>query len=287
VLLAIAALVLLAVAYAIVPDLRRDRVARFWLAGALLAVVPICASFPSDRLLLLVSVGVMGLVARIVGALAETQRSSAVPPLRARLAIVFAICHLVWSPLLLPVRAAQMQILGRALDGSIASLSRAPAVAERTVVIVNPPVDVFASYAQPELAWKRAPRPPSLYWLTNGSSELRVSRPDAQTLTIERAGGFLSTALERHYRDRADSLDPSAPIELRRMSVRIERLTPDGRPLSVSFRFREALESSAYLFLAWRRDRYEPLALPPIHGSITFPAEDLGAILARAALEAK
>ena len=47
-----------------VPLCRRDRLARFFAVGALGAVVPICSTFPADRLLWFVGVGAMGLVAR-------------------------------------------------------------------------------------------------------------------------------------------------------------------------------------------------------------------------------
>jgi hypothetical protein len=158
---------------------------------------------------------------------------------------------------------------------------------ERTVVIVNAPIDLFASYLQLERAWKRAPRPRHLYWLTSAGSELLVTRSGARSLTVERENGFLSTPLEQHYRSRVDSLPRSAKVELSRMSVEVERVTPDGRPLSVTFRFGEALESSSYLFLAWQRQSYQPFALPELGHSVRFPAQDLGEILARTALEAE
>lgn len=46
------------------PLVRRDRLARFFAVGTLVAVVPVCSTFPADRLLWFVGIGGMGLVAR-------------------------------------------------------------------------------------------------------------------------------------------------------------------------------------------------------------------------------
>ncbi|HJL15815.1 MAG TPA: hypothetical protein RMH99_09170 [Sandaracinaceae bacterium LLY-WYZ-13_1] len=62
-----AALVVVAVALvALVPHLRRDRPARFWALGALLATVPVCATHPHPRLMLVAGLGVAGVLARFV-----------------------------------------------------------------------------------------------------------------------------------------------------------------------------------------------------------------------------
>jgi hypothetical protein len=281
--LTLAGVVLGVTGYALLPILRRDRVARFWFTGAVLSVVPITASVPGDRLLLLVSVGGMGLLARIILPLFEGK--SAVTGVRRALALAFAGWHLGCAPLLLPLRAGQMQLVASALERANSGWSALANLSERTVVIVNAPIDLFASYLQLERAWKRAPSPRHLYWLTSAGSELRVTRSGARSLSVERENGFLSTPLEQHYRSRVDTLPPSTQVELSRMSVEVERVTLDGRPLSVAFRFREPLESSSYQFLAWQGDRYLPFALPEIGRSVRFPAQDLGKLLLRTALE--
>jgi hypothetical protein len=52
-------------AYAMLPLLKRDPVARFFATGLVLAAIPVCATFPGDRLLLFVGIGAMGLVAQL------------------------------------------------------------------------------------------------------------------------------------------------------------------------------------------------------------------------------
>jgi hypothetical protein len=280
------ALVLAAASCALWPLLRRDRIARFWLVGMLLALVPVAASFPSDRLLLLAGVGGAGLMARITTPLFQPTAWQALGRGHAALCVLFGVVHLGLAPLSSPLRAAQMQLVGRTLETATACLDGVEGLEHRTVVIVNAPLDALASYIQAERAWRRMPRPKHLYWLTTAGSQIRVSRPDANTLNVERADGFLSTPLERHYRARPRALEPGEQIRLGPMTATIVSATDEGRPRSVSFRFAEALESESYVFLSWQDDRYQPLALRTLADPLAFPAEDLGRILARTALGA-
>jgi len=264
--------------------LRRDRIARFWLLGMLLAIVPVTASFPSDRLLLFASVGGMGLVARLIAPWFDggARRWQGLP--RAAGCLCFGAVHLLLAPLCLPLRAAQMQLLGRALERATECFEQIPDLERRTVVIVNAPLDAMASYIQAERAFRRAPRPKQLYWLTSAGSSLRITRPEPNSLVVERSAGFLSTPLERHYRDQADALRPGAEVRLGPITARVASATGEAKPRAVRFFFAEPLESASYVFLIWEHDRYQRLALERLAQPLQLPAEDLGAILARTAL---
>ena len=52
----------------LLPLLRRDRVARFFCLGMVIALVPSCAAFPDDRLLFFASFGSMGVMAQFMAA---------------------------------------------------------------------------------------------------------------------------------------------------------------------------------------------------------------------------
>ena len=54
---------------AIFPLLRRDKVARFWALWMILSLVPVCATFPHNRLLLFPGIGAIGLVAQFLAEL--------------------------------------------------------------------------------------------------------------------------------------------------------------------------------------------------------------------------
>jgi hypothetical protein len=73
---------------------------------------------------------------------------------------------------------------------------------------------------------------------------------------------------------------------LAQMTARIVSSAPDGRPQTLEIVFEEPLESSSYLFVVWKGNRFEPLEFGPPGQSLRFGAVDLGQILTRTALEA-
>jgi hypothetical protein len=276
--LAIAAIVIL-------PLLKSDIVARFWALGMALAAVPVAASFPSDRVLFFVGLGGMGVLGRVLTAALDRESPYRDSLLKRVIVTSFALVHLALSPALLPARAMQMQLLGGTLERATAVLDGVPNLQDRTVVIVNAPLDIFATYIQAERAFERRPRSRHLYPLSSAATELRVTRTGPSELTLEREHGFLYTPLEQHYRSAVTSLPAGSRVELTRMAAEVLTLTEDGRPARIRFRFPVPLESSSLLFLYWKDDRYLPFELPELGSSVTLPAEDIGRILSRSALK--
>ncbi|HMJ10689.1 MAG TPA: hypothetical protein VK524_04735 [Polyangiaceae bacterium] len=265
------------------PLLRRDRRARFWACGAILAAIPVSASFPSDRLLFFVGLGMMALLARLFCQTLEQWGEGRLAAVRRAVVLGFATLHLLAAPLLLPVRAAQMQLLGGLLDRVDASIPRSAEVERQSVVLLDAPIDIFASYIQPARAWKGSARPSHLYWLASASSAIEVRRPSANALRLRPSQGFLFAPLEQHYRGALQSLPVGKEVALSRMTARVIAATADGRPQEVEFTFREPLESRAYVFLRWDRGGYVPFTLPQ-GGQVTLPARDFGQILLEHAL---
>jgi hypothetical protein len=139
VMLAIAVGTCALVALLLTPVVRRSPAARFFAVGTVLAAVPICSTFPADRLLGFVGVGAMGLVALAIA--------------RARgLALVGAaamiLIHLILAPPFAWLRARSMATVEIPLAHANDSLPKTPDVAQKTFVLVNPPADLFAGYLQ-------------------------------------------------------------------------------------------------------------------------------------------
>ncbi len=82
--------------------LRRDKVARFWFAGMVLSLLPICATWPQDRLLLFTGIGAMGLIAQFVALVVGYYKSRPKNVIwRAAsilMLVVFLFCHVILSP---------------------------------------------------------------------------------------------------------------------------------------------------------------------------------------------
>ena len=283
-----AAITLALLGCVLVPVLRRDRQARFWALGMLLATVPASACYPTDRLLLFVGIGAMALVARIVAAaLDREQAPSRTPPSRtprlARLtyllALAFAFVHLILAPLLLPVRAAQMRLVAHAIAAASETLDRTEDLERRTVVVVNPPIDPFVSYIQAERALRNLPRPMHLYWLASAITPIRITRLGPHTLAVEREGGLMSAPLERLSRSSSAELPAGSEVLLSEMRAEIASTTVDGRPREIRFHFADDLESRHYLFLAWDKGRLLPFELPPQNQTVHLPAQNVARVV--------
>jgi hypothetical protein len=249
----------------------------------LLALLPVCAAPPGDRLLPLVGIGSCALIARVARPLLDSAQRLTASRGRFFVALAFGAVHLVLAPILLPLRAVQMQLLGTVQARATAALDRVPDLAQKTVVIVSAPLDILASYIQLERLFEGKSAARRLYWLTSAGSPVRVQRSGTNTLLIERQHGFFSTPLELHYRREA-ALPAGTSFEFSDMSATVTSVTADARPRQVSFRFAEPLESTSYVFLIWKHDRYELLDPKRLDQPLELPAEDLGQILARSAL---
>jgi hypothetical protein len=269
--------------------LRRDRHARFWGLGMLLAAVPLSASVPGERLLLALGFGGAALLARLLAAswsaaapLAVGGKLAAAPLATGRRLATgtLVFLHLLAAPLSLPVRAYALEPLGSATDRLDAGLPSTAAVRQQTAVVLNAPVNVMLSYLQVARAARHVPRPAHLYWLSSSSSETRVTRIDQRTLRVEQARGFLLRPEETHYRADVRGLSPGKGVALSEMQVRIVATLPDARPKSADFSFAEPLESSRYLFRLYQDGQLVPWQLPAVGGSVVLPAQDFFRVVA-------
>lgn len=269
-----AALVLVGLIVLLWP-LRHDKVARFWGTGMLLSVIPICATFPNDRLLFFVAIGGMGLLAQSIGGFWE--RASWLPDssawLRfARIAIAVLLgVHLFLSPLLLPLTTFQMAFFDAFSDRAASSIKVDASNAEQTFVIVNS----FNSFADFTISLRKMmqgkPFPRRLRTLAPGHAPTTVTRKDAHTLVIRPRDGYI-LAFDQLFRDPSIPLKVGTTRTLTNFVVTITRATPEGRPLEASFRFRWPLEDKRmHFYEAGQKGAYKPFVFPKVGQSRTLP----------------
>ena len=105
------------VTWILLPYVRRERTCRFWAVGMALSLLPLGATFPSDRLLLFVGIGACALLARpfddFVG---EAKVGALRAGARSFLTGCLLLLHVVGAPLLLAVRSRA--------DGTVRGCSR-------------------------------------------------------------------------------------------------------------------------------------------------------------------
>ncbi|MET0342284.1 MAG: hypothetical protein ABW252_14870 [Polyangiales bacterium] len=262
---------------ALLPLVRRDRVARFWALGALISMVPICGTSPSDRMLTAPALGGMSLLAMLLTSLVDGTHPA--PRLWVRAyAGLLALVNLVFSPLLLPLFVAMIDDFDAALARADLTVPRAGAQ-DLTVVLVNPPFDTFAVFFRPYRQIYGHEQPKHFRWLATGVFDLSIERVDAHSLRVAPAPGYWANSSQLMLRSLAHPMAQGTQVALDGVRFEVESLTPDGRPAKVLVRFDEPLDSPSMRLLQWDRYGYVPFRLPAIGETVVLPKVDMEAAL--------
>jgi hypothetical protein len=252
---------------AMAPLLRRDHLARFWAAGMLLAAIPVSATIPMDRLLTFVGIGATGLLAQFWGFVFAAE--GAPSDLRWRVPVkavawFLVAVHAVIAPIALPLRAANPLGPGWVEKRLYVSTALGSDLRDRTVVIVNAPSPVNASYLilRRELGGQSVPRHTRV--LAPAIPSVTIRRLDERTLEIRPRGGYLRWVLDQVFRSERRRFALGEKVRLTGMTVTISSLAADGRPAEATFRFDVPLESPSLLWLCFRGAGFEPFTPPAV-----------------------
>ncbi|NIA12875.1 MAG: hypothetical protein GWP08_02250, partial [Nitrospiraceae bacterium] len=231
----------------LIPLLRSDRTARFWCVGMLLALMPICATFPMDRLLLFVGVGAMGLAAQLIAAIATGTLRFPRWVTKPMLVLLIAT-HVIIAPLVFPLRIHGSSLFLRELDRSIESIPLDDDVTDKTVVVASAPHVFFTSYIPIYRALNGLPVPKRIRSFGGTSSlpvPVRLERVDDYTLLVEPKGGYRFVLV----RDKAHPMPVGTRVELSGVTVEVMTLTSGGWPLQVKYQFDVPLEDPSLVWL--------------------------------------
>ena len=277
----------------LLPLLRHDRIARFWLSGALLSVIPLCAIFPSDRLLFLVGFGIHPVLVLWLHRLSVADgliRRGVWGRLRSGAAWLVVGIHLVVAPLLLPVSATGMKFVGDMLMQPFRTLPEDDAFGDQIAVFVNTRAAMIDCCWMLERRAKGIVTPERILNLAPAASASMMTRLDSHTILVEPVGGylkpyrwlppdrrgqmgasprFIGQMLDTLTRASSRPLPVGAEIELDYVTVTIDALTSDGRPASARFRFDMPLESDRLRWLRLQDGVYRTF-IPPTPGTPVF-----------------
>jgi hypothetical protein len=252
-------------AWFVLPLLRRSATARFFTTGLLFAVLPVCATFPADRLLSFVGVGAFGLIALALEA----------PP-RGRagklIAGALVLLHLIVAVPLAALRSRSMETVDKALARTDRSLPASADLAGRTMVIVNPPAEPLVAYFLVSRSARHQPRPARVRWLAATFSSVEVERIDARTLRVRPECGLLEDEVDRLLRDPARPFPVGSRVALTGMTAEVTALTADQRPAEARFTFDVPLEDPSLVWSAWTGGGFARWTPPPVGARVTLPA---------------
>jgi hypothetical protein len=241
----------------------------------ILSVLPICATFPSDRLLLFVGIGAMGLVAQLIfivfGKTEERPKFILWRIPAFVLAVIFILIHLIIAPLALPVRAVPM-IPKKFADKLMITEALDESVKSQDLVVVNPPVTFL--FLQSPLVWEgnSQPIPRHLRILTSSLFQpVKIYRADAKTLVIRPEYGYYAFVLDALFRNKQHPFSVGDRVELTGMTVEITELTGDGRTAEAAFIFSVPLEDPSLRWLQYKDGAFVPFTPPAIGQRVVLP----------------
>jgi len=255
---------------------RRSRENGFFATGMLLALVPVCATWPGDRLLLFAGFGAFGILADFLTAPREGL------PVARRLLVrgaagFFIVLHIVLAPLFLPGRALQVAgMLHDPIERAAASLPPSSELAGRTIVIVNAPdflVPSFGLLARQNRGEAMPRRIRQLAIATQG--RMVLYRTGERTVELMLSKGYFHEAFSYVARKQSEPLALGDRVEVAGMTATVKALTSDRKHVAtIEFAFDEAVDGGGLVWVVWKDTRFERMELPAIAGEVELPITD-------------
>ena len=262
----------------IVPSLRADRTSRFWALGTALSALPVTAALPSDRLLVLVGVGVMPVFAQAMHDAFERVRAqspnalsrsvSGTTRVRAVAAGALSLFHFGIEPLMLPLTALSPAMLDHSELQIDESLPATAGIGDKTVIVADVPESLVLSYLQVRRESLGEARPAQLYWLAATPEPLRFERRSPNVLRVSARSGLYVAESEASARPARAPFQPGDRVSLSQMTIDVVEVTADGRPALCDFTFAQSLESDSYLWKTWRAGRLVDFRVPGVGGAV-------------------
>lgn len=249
-LLLAATAVLVGLGLVFVSVLRKDRACRFFAAGMLLSLLPVCATLPNDRLLLFSGFGAFGLVATFLSRAFAVEKPE--PRTSARVvAWAMIVVHVVLAPLILPLRARTMgQLLHQYIVNSEKTL---PANVGSTLVVVNAPDPLVAGLGGAiRIYADRSAISGRLRLLTIATEgESTAERIDDHTLSLYSPRRFFHDPMSQIFRNPSNPFHVGEVANEAGMRVEVMEVTAEGLPRRIHVRFDEALDDPSLVWVTW------------------------------------
>jgi hypothetical protein len=224
--------------WAIAPLLRSDARARAWLLGMMFAAVPFAATWPTTRLLPVLSIG----GAALIGLVHHSWRTGELQGRLRRVAYgLMLVCNLVLAPVLFVFAGLSTGLL----EAPHRTLAAELPDDAGPCVILNSPTEITNLYTKAirESAGQRWPLPSYLLYV--GIEPLEVVRTGERTLELTSERGWAGEQLDRLSRDWREGFVVGQRVGLAHAEVTVLAVTADGRPRQVRVELDRSLDEVA------------------------------------------
>jgi hypothetical protein len=254
------------------PLLLRNASARYWALGSLLALVPVSATGPQNRLLFFVGIGAMGLLAQFVHGVFT--RDAKLPQQRwwrwpaLGFAGLMLRSHLLLAPL---IGLMFVDFQRQSSEKMVAALHSAPhdtEISEQQLVVLNPPDYVYlVSAITPFKILHGESAPRQLRTMATGAADMNIERVGERTLEVSLTRGLFPTTFSRYYRSASQPLLQGETVSLEGMTVTVMQLNEQGDPAVIRYRLDVPLEHRSLRWVRFRDGQYEPWPVIAVGGS--------------------
>jgi hypothetical protein len=262
-------------AAAMMPLLKRSRVARFWALGSLLSILPAAAAPPMSRTLTFVGIGAMGLLAQYLAAAMDGRfwwnLSTFVRGWRAALIGALVLVHLVIAPVGLYVMSRYVLAPNEVLINCHTIPNVTANESQRDLIIVNHPVPLDMMALLVQRAVDDQPLPRHVQVLAPACSRLTIERLDAKTLLVRSDPEFFALPSAQIFYLPEYLSHVGKSISLPPLTATIEQLAGDRQPTAVLFRFDIPLEDASLHWIYWNAGEFREFVPPKIGERVELP----------------
>lgn len=239
---------------------------RWLLCSGALGLLPVIATFPADRLLLVPSIASAGLVGALLHAL-WSEAGALARFGRVLLVVTQGVAALpAWV-----VNPHFFQVGATYVENGVTQVPLSDEALSKHVVLVAAPDPLVAMYGQ--LARMLHGRPAPLAWhnLSFTPRDHRLTRVAEDVIELEVIDGrMIDTVMEQLFRAPRFPLDPGWSVALSGMTLTVVE-SNQGRPTKLRVTFQQPL--SEVTFVDWRGGRLVPLTLPAVGESVLLEHE--------------
>src|SRR5262249_34046429 len=140
--------------------------------------------------------------------------------------------------------------------------------------------DALVAYVPIMRKSRGLPAPGHAYWLATSTTAVTLERLDAHTLRLAPDRRFLLHEIDQMMRSpRIPPFAVGDRVALTGLTIEIESITPDGRPLTALAHFERSLDDPGLTWLRWQGHGYVPYHPPAIGARDTLPAIDFSKLL--------
>jgi hypothetical protein len=256
----------LGLAAALAFGVRRTRENGFFATGMLLACVPICATWPSDRLLIFAGFGAFGLIGDLLTAPRDHLPYARRILVRAACGF-FILLHLALAPVIYAGRGSESaRMFHEPVERTEARLPPPSELAGKTVILVNAPDCLIFSFALLIRMERGDPRPARIRQLavaTEGRVTLRRTGEHRVSVTLTK--GFFHDALSNVFRNDEQPLLLGDRVEIAGMTATVKEHTSDRkRAKTIEFELDAPVDGPGFVWLTWGEAGLERLGLPAV-----------------------